>query len=122
MTPLLLPPFPPVQREMHLLTSQGRAAGAAFQVLGGAAECRESQTSATFPAGGLVQTLILQVSTERERGLPTASQEGTQTLALPSASATQISSSEQESQSPAVPDSTVNQHPPHPGAWPANWV
>lgn len=49
MTPLLLPPFPAVQREMHLLTSQGRAAGAAFQVLGGAAECGESQTSATFP-------------------------------------------------------------------------
>lgn len=87
--------FPPAQGEMHFLTSQGRVA---WGCLGGAADLRNIPGQVVWS-----RPFILQVSTERERSLFTTSQEESQTLAVPSASAIQIPGSAQDSECPSAP-------------------
>lgn len=109
-------PFPSAQGERHLLTSQGGVAWGCLLDSWGSSRLKEHTRT-----GGLVRPFILQVSAERERSLPTTSQEESQTLAVPSASATQVPGSAQDRECPLTP-STVTQDASPTGAWPANPV
>lgn len=91
-------PFPSAQGERHLLTSQGGVAWGCLLDSWGSSRLKEHTRTE-----GLVRPFILQVSAERERSLPTTSQEESQTLAVPSASATQIPGSAQDRECPLTP-------------------